>query len=58
MRNSIPYKILGGLKFYDRKEIKDVAAYLKLIQNPADEIALLRVLNVPKRGIGDKSVEK
>lgn len=58
MRNKIPYKILGGLKFYDRKEIKDIAAYLKVIQNPADEVSLTRILNVPKRGIGGKSIEK
>jgi DNA helicase-2/ATP-dependent DNA helicase PcrA len=58
MRGSIPYKILGGLKFYDRKEIKDVAAYLKVIQNHSDAIALKRILNVPKRGIGGKTIEK
>ncbi|WP_125152877.1 DNA helicase PcrA [Clostridium rectalis] len=58
MRSNIPYKIVGGLKFYDRKEIKDIMAYLKLINNPLDDISLKRVINVPKRGIGDATVEK
>lgn len=54
----IPYKIVGGLKFYDRKEIKDILAYLKLIQNPVDNISLKRIINVPKRGIGLRTLEK
>lgn len=58
MRNNIPYKIVGGLKFYDRKEIKDVMSYLKLINNPLDDISLKRIINVPKRGIGDATIEK
>lgn len=58
MRNSIPYKLVGGLKFYDRKEIKDVLAYLRLLNNPFDEVSLRRIINVPKRGIGDASLEK
>lgn len=58
MRENIPYKIVGGLKFYDRKEIKDIIAYLRLIQNPVDNISLKRIINVPKRGIGAKSIEK
>lgn len=58
VRGRIPYRIYGGLKFYDRKEIKDIVAYLRLIQNPVDDIALKRVINVPKRGIGNRSVEK
>ncbi|RXM70985.1 DNA helicase PcrA [Clostridium tetani] len=58
MRNKIPYKIIGGLKFYDRKEIKDIMAYLKLINNPLDDVSLKRIINVPKRGIGKSSIEK
>ncbi|WP_315119314.1 DNA helicase PcrA [uncultured Clostridium sp.] len=58
MRNKIPYKIIGGLKFYDRKEIKDIMSYLKLINNPLDDVSLKRVINVPKRGIGDSTVDK
>ncbi|MBF8984339.1 ATP-binding domain-containing protein [Lutibacter sp. B2] len=58
MRNRIPYKIYGGLKFYERKEIKDTIAYLRLIQNPVDNVSLKRVINVPKRGIGAKTIEK
>jgi len=58
MKNNIPYRIFGGLKFYDRKEIKDIIAYLRVIQNPLDDVSLLRVINTPKRGIGNKSIEK
>lgn len=58
MRNNIPYTIVGGLKFYERKEIKDILAYLRLISNPADGISLQRVINVPRRGIGDTSLAK
>lgn len=58
MRNSIPYKIVGGLRFYDRKEIKDIMAYLKVIQNPADNVSLKRIINVPKRGIGNATMDK
>lgn len=58
IKAQIPYTIYGGLKFYDRKEIKDLLSYLKLIANPADDIALKRVINVPKRGIGLRSIEK
>jgi len=52
LKNGLPYKIIGGLKFYDRKEIKDVLAYLKLIHNPADFLSLERIANIPGRGIG------
>lgn len=57
-RGEIPYKIVGGLKFYDRKEIKDIMAYLKLVNNPLDDISLRRIINEPKRNIGDTTVEK
>jgi DNA helicase-2/ATP-dependent DNA helicase PcrA len=52
MRESVPYKIIGGVRFYERKEIKDSLAYLKLIMNPHDDVSLRRVINVPARGIG------
>ncbi|MGG7213548.1 DNA helicase PcrA [Clostridium nigeriense] len=57
-RNDIPYKILGGTRFYDRKEIKDMLSYLKVLVNPTDSISLKRIINVPKRGIGDATVNK
>ncbi|MBF8438097.1 UvrD-helicase domain-containing protein [Halanaerobiaceae bacterium Z-7014] len=57
-RNQVPYQIVGGLKFYDRKEIKDIVAYLRLINNPADTAALLRIINEPARGIGAKTIER
>ena len=55
--HGVPYKIVGGLKFYQRKEIKDVLAYLKVIQNPNDTVSLLRIINVPSRKIGAKTLE-
>ena len=55
-REGIAYKIFGGLKFYDRKEIKDIIAYLRVIQNPSDNISLKRIINEPKRGIGNLSL--
>lgn len=58
MRSGTPYKLIGGLKFYSRKEIKDLTSYLKLIQNKNDNIALKRIINEPKRGIGDTAVDK
>ncbi|GAB7387753.1 DNA helicase PcrA [Bacillaceae bacterium] len=58
LKANIPYQIVGGLKFYDRKEIKDLLAYLRLVANPDDDISLRRVINVPKRGIGQTTVEK
>lgn len=57
-KEGINYKIVGGLRFYDRSEVKDIMAYLKVINNPQDEIALLRIINRPKRGIGKASIEK
>ena len=58
LRSAIPYKVVGGLRFYDRKEIKDLTSYLRLIQNHGDNVALRRVINEPKRGIGGTTVDK
>ncbi len=58
IRENIPYKIVGGVNFYSRKEIKDIIAYLKAIVNPSDDLSVRRIINVPKRGIGEASVEK
>ncbi|MDR6120538.1 DNA helicase-2/ATP-dependent DNA helicase PcrA [Bacillus sp. SLBN-46] len=58
LKSNIEYSIVGGIKFYDRKEIKDMLAYLRLISNPDDDISLQRVINVPKRGIGSTSLDK
>ena len=58
MRAGIPYTMVGGLKFYDRKEIKDVLAYLRVIYNPLDTVSLMRIINVPKRGLGATSLGK
>ena len=57
-REGVPYKIVGGLKFFERKEIKDIISYLRLIQNPSDNLSLTRVINEPKRGIGKTSLDK
>ena len=56
VKNSIPYRLFGGVRFYDRREIKDILAYLKVINNLADDISMKRIINVPRRGIGDTSV--
>jgi DNA helicase II / ATP-dependent DNA helicase PcrA len=56
VRVGIPYKVVGGTKFYDRREVKDLIAYLRTIVNPSDEVSLKRIVNVPKRGVGDTSV--
>ena len=58
MRYGIPYKVVGGTRFYDRREIKDAMAYLRAVANPADEVSIKRVLNVPKRGVGETSIAK
>ena len=58
MRFGVPYKVVGGTRFYDRREVKDAMAYLRATVNPADEVSIKRVLNVPKRGVGDGSVAK
>jgi DNA helicase II / ATP-dependent DNA helicase PcrA len=58
IKSDIPYQIVGGIKFYDRKEIKDILAYLRLISNPDDDLSLTRIVNVPKRGIGDTTMDK
>lgn len=57
LRANIPYRIVGGVRFYDRKEVKDLTAYLRVIVNPSDDISLKRILNTPARGIGKKAVE-
>ena len=57
-REGIPYKVVGGLKFFERKEIKDIISYLRLIQNPMDNLSLIRIINEPKRGIGKTSLDK
>ena len=56
-RENIPYKIIGGLKFYERKEIKDALCYLRLIQNTNDNLSLSRIINEPKRGIGNTRMQ-
>ncbi len=56
--SGIPYKVVGGAKFYDRREIKDILAYIRVLANPDDEVSARRVVNVPKRGIGDTSVAR
>ncbi len=58
VRVGIPYKVVGGTRFYDRREVKDALAYVKAIVNPADEVAIKRVINVPKRGVGDSSIAR
>ena len=58
MRRGVPYKVLAGLRFYDRKEIKDIIAYLRVIYNRGDDVSLKRIVNEPKRGIGDTTIKK
>ena len=57
MRSGLPYKVVGGVRFYERREIKDFLAYLKVLVNLDDEVSLRRIINVPKRGIGDRAIE-
>ena len=57
-RRDIPYRVLGGLRYYDRKEIKDMMSYMRLVQNKADDLALVRIVNEPKRGVGGKTLQK
>jgi DNA helicase II / ATP-dependent DNA helicase PcrA len=57
IRVGLPYRVVGGVRFYERREVRDLLAYLRLIANPADEVSLRRVLNVPKRGIGERAEE-
>jgi len=56
MRSSLPYKVVGGVRFYERKEVRDLLAYLRLISNISDEVSLRRIINTPKRGIGDRAI--
>ncbi len=58
MRFGIPYKVVGGTRFYDRREVKDAVAYLRVVTNPLDEVSVKRVLNIPKRGVGDTSISR
>ena len=58
VRRGIPYKVVGGTRFYDRREVKDILAYLRVLANPADEVSLKRIVNVPKRGVGEQSVAR
>jgi DNA helicase II / ATP-dependent DNA helicase PcrA len=57
-RTGVPYKVVGGTRFYDRREVKDLLAYLRVLANPSDEISARRIVNVPRRGVGDTSVER
>ncbi|HEX3044451.1 MAG TPA: DNA helicase PcrA, partial [Bacillota bacterium] len=58
IQRGLPYRVIGGFRFYERKEIKDILAYLRLIYNPQDKVSLTRIINVPKRGIGEASFER
>ena len=58
VRAGVPYRVFGGVKFYDRREIKDALAYLRALVNPDDEVSWKRIVNTPRRGVGDTSVAK
>ncbi len=58
IRYGMPYKLVAGTRFYERREVKDIIAYLRLIQNPFDSVSLLRIINVPQRGIGQQSLDE
>jgi DNA helicase-2/ATP-dependent DNA helicase PcrA len=58
VRRDIPYKVVGGTRFYDRREVKDLLAYLRALANPTDEVSFKRIVNVPKRGVGDTSIDR
>ena len=58
LRYGVPYQVVGGMKFYQRQEVKDLAAYLKLLTNPHDDVSLLRVINTPTRGIGRRTLDE
>jgi DNA helicase II / ATP-dependent DNA helicase PcrA len=58
MGRNVPYRVIGGTRFYERREVKDILAYLRLVYNPVDKVSLGRIINVPKRGIGDASLER
>ena len=55
IRAGIPYKVVGGVRFYERKEIRDIVAYLRVLDNPGDAVSMRRILNTPRRGIGDRA---
>ena len=57
LRAGLPYRLVGAQRFYGRREVKDVIAYLRLVHNPRDEVSLDRVINVPPRGVGDKTIQ-
>ena len=56
IRTGLPYKVVGGTRFYERMEVRDIVAYLKVLENPADTVSLRRIINTPRRGIGDRAI--